>query len=55
MRDAPSCGSFIIFMESLVCIVLDHLISKCTPGGVKNMSPLVNCSNGEKARIEWGT
>ena len=55
MGDAPNCGIFIIFTESLFCIVLDHFMSKCTPGGVKNMSPLVNCSNGEKAGIECGT
>ena len=25
------------------------------PGGEKNISPLLNCSNGEKAEILWGT
>ena len=43
-----------IFTISLVCMVFVHFIKIWRPGGAKNMSPLVNCSNGEKAVILWG-
>ena len=48
-------GSFKIFIESLVCIVLLHFTIICNPGGAKKTSPLVSCSRGEKAEILCGT
>ena len=55
MGEFPRLGIFKSLIESLLCMVFVHFIKRWMPGGAKNTSPLVICSRGEKASIEWGT